>query len=77
MRRLVCAFVVRKPPKTGFLASRPILYLSGILQEWSFYMKFIKQAKTEIGHGTYMNGKCQGLSIKRQFFVGTYLKDLT
>ena len=25
MRRLVCAFVVRKPPKTGFLASRPIL----------------------------------------------------
>ena len=24
MRRLVCAFVVCKPPKTGFLASRPI-----------------------------------------------------
>ena len=24
MRRLVCAFVVRKVPKTGFLASRPI-----------------------------------------------------
>ena len=24
MRRLVCAFVVRKPPKAGFLASRPI-----------------------------------------------------
>ena len=24
MRRLVCAFVVLKPPKTGFLASRPI-----------------------------------------------------
>ena len=24
MRRLVCAFVVRKPPKTGFFASRPI-----------------------------------------------------
>ena len=23
MRRLVCAFVVRKPPKTDFLASRP------------------------------------------------------
>ena len=23
MRRLVCAFVVRKPPKTGFLATRP------------------------------------------------------
>ena len=23
MRRLVCACVVRKPPKTGFLASRP------------------------------------------------------
>ena len=23
MRRLVCAFVVRKPPKTGFLASKP------------------------------------------------------
>ena len=23
MSRLVCAFVVRKPPKTGFLASRP------------------------------------------------------
>ena len=25
MRRLVCACVVCKPPKTGFLASRPIL----------------------------------------------------
>ena len=24
MRRLVCAFVVRTPQKTGFLASRPI-----------------------------------------------------
>ena len=23
MRRLVCTFVVRKPPRTGFLASRP------------------------------------------------------
>ena len=26
MRRLVCACVVRKPPKTGFLASRPIYF---------------------------------------------------
>ena len=26
MRRLVCACVVRKPPKTGFLLSRPIYY---------------------------------------------------
>ena len=25
MRRLVCTFVVRKPQKTGFLTSRPIL----------------------------------------------------
>ena len=25
MRRLVCVCVVRKPPKTGFLALRPIL----------------------------------------------------
>ena len=25
MRRLFCACVVHKPPKTGFLASRPIL----------------------------------------------------
>ena len=25
MRRLVCACVVRKPPKTGFLASGPLL----------------------------------------------------
>ena len=25
MRRLVCACVVHKPPKTGFLTSRPIL----------------------------------------------------
>ena len=24
MRRLVCAFIVPKPPKTGFLATRPI-----------------------------------------------------
>ena len=28
MRWLVCAFVVRKPPKTGLLASRPKLYRS-------------------------------------------------
>ena len=27
MRRLVCAFVVRKPPKTGFLAARPNLFV--------------------------------------------------
>ena len=27
MRRLVCAFVVRKPLKTGFLTSRPISYM--------------------------------------------------
>ena len=26
MRRLVCTFVVFKPPKTGFLALRPILF---------------------------------------------------
>ena len=26
MRRLVCACVVRKPPKSGFLATRPLLY---------------------------------------------------
>ena len=30
MRRLVCACVVRKPPKTGFLAWRPILYRKGV-----------------------------------------------
>ena len=28
MRRLVCAFVVRKPPKTGLFVSRPICYSS-------------------------------------------------
>ena len=28
MRRLVCTFVVLKPPKTGFLASRPIFNLT-------------------------------------------------
>ena len=33
MRRLVCAFVVRNPPKTGFLASRPIFYSSDILMD--------------------------------------------
>ena len=26
MRRLVCAFVVRKPLKTGFLASGPVIW---------------------------------------------------
>ena len=30
MPRLVCAFVVRKPPKTGFLMSRPI-YIQGYI----------------------------------------------
>ena len=29
MRRLVCAFVVRRPRKTGFLGSRPITYVDG------------------------------------------------
>ena len=33
MRRLVCACVVRKPPKTGFLASRPIEHMS----IWKFH----------------------------------------
>ena len=28
MRRLVCVCVVRKPPKTGFLALRPILFMN-------------------------------------------------
>ena len=27
MHMLFCSFVVRKPPKTGFLAPRPILFL--------------------------------------------------
>ena len=27
MRRLVCAFVVRKPPKTGFFTALPIYQL--------------------------------------------------
>ena len=37
MRRLVCACVVRKPPKTGFLASRPIwwqLFLNHLV-DWA------------------------------------------
>ena len=28
MHRLVCAFIVRKPPKTGFLVMRPILSMA-------------------------------------------------
>ena len=35
MRRLVCACVVSKPPKTGFLASRPIYNL-----QFDVFMKF-------------------------------------
>ena len=31
MRRLVCAFVVRKPPKTGFLATRPICCIVSLI----------------------------------------------
>ena len=34
MRRLVCACVVREPPKTGFLAQRPI---SSVLHISTFY----------------------------------------
>ena len=30
LRRLVCVFVVRKPPMTGFLATRPILFSTEI-----------------------------------------------
>ena len=40
MRSLACACVVRTPPKTGFLATRPILYTSFInqqLTQWSQY----------------------------------------
>ena len=36
MRRLVCACVVRKPPKTGFLATRPIIILSAIYSRYYF-----------------------------------------
>ena len=32
MHRLVCAFVVRKPRKTGFLASRPTLLFIRLLK---------------------------------------------
>ena len=38
MRRLVCACVVRKPPKTGFLASRPIS--SFLFLSLSFFLSF-------------------------------------
>ena len=30
MRRLVCAFVVRQPPKTDFLAARPICLFESV-----------------------------------------------
>ena len=32
MRRLVCACVVCKPLKTGFLALRPIFFMSSVVQ---------------------------------------------
>ena len=48
MRRLVCAFVVRKPPKTGFLAARPICndtfqFVSGLKQHIMTHVKIIDQ----------------------------------
>ena len=45
MRRTVCTFVVRKPPKTGFLTSRPLLLrnitvlISSILLKEPFALK--------------------------------------
>ena len=38
MRRLICVFVVRKFPKTGFLASRPI-YAEPIIREL-FHLRY-------------------------------------
>ena len=40
MRRLICAFVVRKTPKTDFLGTRPIYYL-GITLDSQQSKKFI------------------------------------
>ena len=42
MRRLVCACVVRKPPKTGFLATRPISLSSHHVMNWYQYVTFGK-----------------------------------
>ena len=44
MRRLVCAFVARKPPKTGFLAPRPILFYRNkkwVYDQWSNICYFL------------------------------------
>ena len=49
LRRLVCAFIVRKPPKTGFLASRPLLlhihflkliYINQFAYQLQYYVSF-------------------------------------
>ena len=42
MRRLICAFVVRKPPKTGFVTTRPISLipnLGGVIYDGIIYSK--------------------------------------
>ena len=45
MRRLVCAFVVRKPPKTGFLATRPIYRLMLACFAEPEYIFFFKERR--------------------------------
>ena len=51
MHRLVCAFVVRNPRKTGFLAPRPsffnnVISLSGILIEY----QDVEDENVDCGH---------------------------
>ena len=48
MRRLVCACVVRKPPKTGFLASRP--YVTLLFSQYSIVYDESHQQRANLYH---------------------------
>ena len=55
VRRLVCAFVVRKPPKTGFLASRPICFLGCFVAVATFTFLWYRTLYVpQLQKGSYM-----------------------
>ena len=46
MRRLVCVFVVHKPPKTGFLTTRPIIMIIMVRRRSTWFTNTKQNTRT-------------------------------
>ena len=72
MRRLVCSIVVRKPPKTGFLMSRPISHTCNCPIE--IQCRGVEKENVVIAHGQ-VNG--HNVIVLVQIMVLIYLSHRT